>query len=96
MLLEVADTGIGMRDEDLERIFERFYRAEKDRASESGGTGLGLSIVKHLTQALGGSVRATSRLGEGSSFIVELPKDQATAEHDSQAERSLHVQKIED
>lgn len=72
-VLRVSDTGIGIQTEDLERIFERFYRAEKDRSSESGGTGLGLSIVKHLTIALGGSVMANSRLGKGSCFEVALP-----------------------
>ncbi len=72
-VLRVTDTGIGIHPEDLDRIFERFFRAEKDRSSETGGTGLGLSIVKHLTQALGGIVRASSRPGYGSSFEVRLP-----------------------
>lgn len=71
--LEVSDTGIGMRQQDLERAFERFYRAEKARSSDTGGTGLGLSIVKHLSQALGGTVSATSKPNEGSAFVVELP-----------------------
>lgn len=71
--LVVEDTGIGIRKEDLERIFERFYRAEKDRSSETGGTGLGLSIVKHLTNGLGGSVDAWSEPGKGSRFAVSLP-----------------------
>ena len=73
ILMRVTDTGIGISPEDLERIFERFYRADKDRSSQSGGTGLGLSIVKHLVQALGGSVQATSQPGEGSCFEVRLP-----------------------
>lgn len=72
-VLTVTDTGIGIHPEDLDRIFERFFRAEKDRSSETGGTGLGLSIVKHLTQALGGVVRASSQPGVGSSFEVRLP-----------------------
>lgn len=72
-ILVVEDTGIGIREEDLERIFERFYRAEKDRSSETGGTGLGLSIVKHLTNGLGGSVTARSKPGQGSRFLVCLP-----------------------
>ena len=71
--LSVRDTGIGIKPEDLDRVFERFYRAEKDRSSDTGGTGLGLSIVKHLVQALGGTVHATSQPGSGSSFVVELP-----------------------
>lgn len=86
VVLEVVDTGIGMRPDDLERVFERFYRAEKDRSSHTGGTGLGLSIVKHLTQALGGTVQATSEVGLGSTFTVQLPKQPAA---DSDASHPL-------
>ncbi|OAI39084.1 hypothetical protein AYO40_06115, partial [Planctomycetaceae bacterium SCGC AG-212-D15] len=71
--LEVADNGIGIPERDLPRIFERFYRVDKARSRELGGTGLGLSIVKHLTQAMRGSVQAESRMGEGSTFRVRLP-----------------------
>ena len=71
--LEVADTGIGIPEADLPRIFERFYRVDKARSREMGGTGLGLSIVKHLTQAMQGSVRAASRPGQGTTFAVYLP-----------------------
>jgi two-component system phosphate regulon sensor histidine kinase PhoR len=74
VLLEVEDTGIGIPERDLPRIFERFYRVDKARSRELGGTGLGLSIVKHLVQAMHGSVRATSRLGEGTTFQVRLPR----------------------
>jgi two-component system phosphate regulon sensor histidine kinase PhoR len=74
VLLEVADTGIGIPEADLPRIFERFYRVDKARSREMGGTGLGLSIVKHLAQAMRGSVRAASRLGHGTTFIVTLPQ----------------------
>jgi two-component system phosphate regulon sensor histidine kinase PhoR len=72
--LEVADTGIGIPEPDLPRIFERFYRVDKARSRELGGTGLGLSIVKHLTQAMQGSVRAASRPGRGTTFTVSLPQ----------------------
>jgi two-component system phosphate regulon sensor histidine kinase PhoR len=72
--LEVEDTGIGIPERDLPRIFERFYRVDKARSRELGGTGLGLSIVKHLAQALQGSVRATSHLHRGSTFTVRLPR----------------------
>jgi two-component system phosphate regulon sensor histidine kinase PhoR len=72
--LEVADTGIGIPAADLPRIFERFYRVDKARSRELGGTGLGLSIVKHLSQAMRGSVRAASRPGEGTTFTVSLPQ----------------------
>ncbi len=72
--LEVADTGIGIPEQDLPRIFERFYRVDKARSRELGGTGLGLSIVKHLAQAMHGNVSATSKVGQGTTFTVRLPR----------------------
>src|SRR5262249_54942525 len=72
--LEVEDTGIGIPEQDLPRIFERFYRVDKARSRELGGTGLGLSIVKHLVQGMRGTVRATSRPGLGTTFYVEMPR----------------------
>jgi two-component system phosphate regulon sensor histidine kinase PhoR len=70
---EVADTGIGIPEADLPRIFERFYRVDKARSREMGGTGLGLSIVKHLVQSMHGTVSATSQLDKGTTFRVCLP-----------------------
>jgi two-component system phosphate regulon sensor histidine kinase PhoR len=72
--LEVEDTGIGIPERDLPRIFERFYRVDKARSRELGGTGLGLSIVKHLVQSMQGSIRASSQFGKGSIFAVRLPR----------------------
>jgi two-component system phosphate regulon sensor histidine kinase PhoR len=71
--LSVSDTGIGIGNEDLPRIFERFYRVDKARSSELGGTGLGLSIVKHIAQLHGGRVEAESQIGRGTTIRVLLP-----------------------
>jgi two-component system phosphate regulon sensor histidine kinase PhoR len=70
----IKDNGIGIPKEDLSRIFERFYRVDKGRSQELSGTGLGLSIVKHIIQAHGGRVWADSKLGEGSTFYIALPR----------------------
>ncbi len=74
VVLEVEDTGIGIAPQDQARVFERFYRVDKARSREMGGTGLGLSIVKHLAQALHGSVGLQSRPKQGSTFRVTLPR----------------------
>jgi two-component system phosphate regulon sensor histidine kinase PhoR len=71
---EVEDTGVGIPQEDLPRVFERFYRVDKARSRSMGGTGLGLSIVKHLVQAMKGHVRVASTLGKGTVFRVSLPR----------------------
>lgn len=70
----VCDTGIGIPERDLPRVFERFYRVDKARSRELGGTGLGLSIVKHLVQIMDGRVAAESRVGQGTTFTVHLPR----------------------
>ncbi len=75
LVLEVRDTGIGIPEGALERIFERFYRVDKGRARDQGGTGLGLAIIKHVAQVHGGRVEVESRLGRGSLFRVRLPLD---------------------
>jgi two-component system phosphate regulon sensor histidine kinase PhoR len=73
IVIDVMDEGAGIPDEDLGRVFERFYRVDKSRARDPGGTGLGLSIVKHLVELHGGSVSATNRREGGAQFTVTLP-----------------------
>ncbi len=72
-IISVEDTGIGISSQDLPRVFERLYRADKSRSRRVEGSGLGLAIVKHLVQAHGGEVFATSELGQGSKLTFTLP-----------------------
>ncbi|HCE17416.1 MAG TPA: PAS domain-containing sensor histidine kinase [Anaerolinea thermolimosa] len=71
LIISVQDTGVGISPEDLPRIFERFYKG--DRSRSGGGTGLGLSIARHLVEAHGGRIWATSQLNQGSTFSFTLP-----------------------
>jgi two-component system phosphate regulon sensor histidine kinase PhoR len=71
--LSVSDQGMGISKEDLPRIFERFYRADKTRSREERGTGLGLAIVKHIAELHGGRVEAESELGKGTTIRVFIP-----------------------
>ena len=73
LVIEVADTGIGIPEEHIPQIFERFYVVDKSRSKKSGGTGLGLSIVKHIVLAHQGTINVRSRVGAGTTFIVTLP-----------------------
>lgn len=74
ILTEVSDDGIGIPEEDMARIFERFYRVDKSRSREAGGTGLGLSIVKHIMEAHKGTIQVQSSEDSGSTFSFTLKK----------------------
>lgn len=73
--ITINDTGIGIATEDLEHVFDYFYRVDPARTKENGGTGLGLAIVKQIVLAHGGEIKAESKLGQGSTFTVFLPID---------------------
>ncbi len=75
-VMAVRDDGVGIAEEFQERIFERFYRVEKNRKSADGGTGIGLAIVKNLTRSMDGTVKVISSPGEGATFQVWLPRSQ--------------------
>jgi two-component system phosphate regulon sensor histidine kinase PhoR len=72
--VDIKDTGAGIPEDDIPRIFERFYRIDKARSLELGGTGLGLSIVKHIVKEHGGEVSVESTLGTGSVFTFTIPR----------------------
>lgn len=73
-VISVEDTGIGIAYENIDRIFERFYRVDKSRSQNIDGTGLGLSIVKHAVQSMNGTISVDSVLGEGTKITVKLPQ----------------------
>src|SRR6202008_2674350 len=73
VMLSVTDQGVGIAPDEGDRIFERFYRADRARSRATGGTGLGLAIVKHIATNHGGRIDVVSTLGEGSTFTLRLP-----------------------
>lgn len=75
VIISIEDKGIGISEEDLKYVFERFYRADKSRTRATGGTGIGLTIVKSIVSSHGGEVKLESKLGEGSKFTIILPKE---------------------
>jgi signal transduction histidine kinase len=79
-VVDVVDDGVGIQHEHLGHLFDRFWRAERDRARNPGGTGLGLAIVKAIVEAHGGSVSAASRPGKGTRFTIRVPGFQTTAD----------------
>lgn len=79
VILAVEDTGIGIPEEDVPFLFERFYRVEKSRSREFGGTGLGLAIVKQLVELQNGTITVKSKVGKGTCFELTFPIDKGDA-----------------
>jgi signal transduction histidine kinase len=74
LTVEVKDTGVGIPQEELVQLFERFYRVDKDRSRATGGSGLGLAISKQIVEMHGGDISVESEAGVGSTFRVRIPK----------------------
>ncbi|MFB6609854.1 sensor histidine kinase [Agromyces sp. NPDC056379] len=91
--IAVTDQGIGIEAEELERVFERFYRVDQARSRNTGGSGLGLSIVKHTVQNHGGDVRVWSQPGRGSTFMIRLPRAEAAIEPDSDGRETDSIER---
>jgi two-component system sensor histidine kinase SenX3 len=72
--IAVTDQGVGIPEDELDRVFERFFRSDPARSRHTGGSGLGLAIVKHVVQNHGGDIRVWSQPGNGSTFTIRLPE----------------------
>lgn len=83
-LISVKDTGVGIPKEDIEHLFERFYRVDKSRSTDAGGTGLGLSIAKDIVDAHGGDISIDSEYGKGTTVNIVLPKDARSIQNEEQ------------
>jgi two-component system phosphate regulon sensor histidine kinase PhoR len=73
IIIAVEDNGIGVPEDDIPRLFERFYRVDKGRSRKMGGTGLGLAIVKHVVMIFNGDISVSSAFGKGTRFTINLP-----------------------
>jgi two-component system sensor histidine kinase SenX3 len=90
--ISVSDQGIGIAENELPRVFERFYRVDQARSRATGGTGLGLAIVKHVATNHGGTVSVWSVPGAGSTFTIRLPavhRAQASSERENLAREAV-------
>lgn len=92
IITKVADTGQGISEKDLSRIFERFYQADKSRSKESGGLGLGLAITREIVHAHHGKIEVASQVGKGTTFTITLPVSETAKEHAPTVEIQLPVQ----
>ena len=72
VIVTIQDEGVGMSDQQLDRIFERFYRVDSDRSRHTGGSGLGLAIVKSIVEAHGATIQVESKVNQGTAFHIKL------------------------